>query len=570
MSHYLHCRSLLGGIARRTGLRSPDHPGAGPAWTHARPVRRTYTAHRSLIDVTDLIDLSHAPSRTVYASNSSDHPDSNRPDAAVDDTKQQASGSETPAGLDELTRFDSLLKVLEEGLARHGPIDPTRLTKFARAWRKHTPDDVVKRISPGEEREFFQDVDAMTTHETPDSPPLSAGAPMSKAGHSGSDTLTSGLGPDELPLETLTTNAAHASHPSVEQGPTSASESDARPTSKPFNVWQPLMQDLLRNLPTAPHATGPKSPSPHPRGPSGARSYSTRAASKRPVSRYAHGAPTSLLEPLPNADLILKENLSVYYPEELYAKVQAPISPTEALRQRQAQSVVTGAPVPSDHPLISRNATRLTPLTADPATESTTAAVEPASVENEPEDVGLASNLAPDLGDISLEAGKASSLTVSLPLYPGDLVEIFDTRGAAPRFGIVLAALLPDAHSGRYQVLTDGQVILTIHDYQVSFWAPNFLFSQPAVLETCWRFHIRSIGAYHVNLSTTEARQARGLTPREVTQRLLDPKLNQQKRGYIKAHLKEDLARAVPDSNNLVPAIPMLRGVLSDWRARVD
>ncbi|RKP38240.1 hypothetical protein BJ085DRAFT_28307 [Dimargaris cristalligena] len=411
----------------------------------------------SLIDEDDLLDFQdvHASSISRPASNVTVSKE------LFDEPLAEGNLRANPA---QLERFQQLIHTLEAGVAQHGPVDRPRLVDSSSAWRKLRPDAPIDKLSPNDDVNLGRAVDAMLDLNPSGDP--AAVVPETPR------TNTKPLLPSELPYGQL------SAHPAPLPGAKKASslpprkpQSKSKSAAAGSNHWWPLMQDLLKHTATKPsRPSGDRSQRSFSTGTHVARSHEiTRPARhSESESRAGGGQPPSAQVA---ADLKLAGHLRLndayYYPPELYARVQPAQSPMEAIcRRQEIPDTVVGTPLPADHPLITRSTSHSMstkfPSVIDPS--DTTTAVEANALDGDKpnainSDAHLGSvdsphwNTAPII-DTNVEAGKSSQLSVNLPLQPGDLVELFVSDSSRPLFGIIIAAVLPDANSGRYQMLS--------------------------------------------------------------------------------------------------------------------
>ncbi|KAJ1971559.1 3'-5' RNA exonuclease complex component [Dimargaris xerosporica] len=310
------------------------------------------------------------------------------------------------------------------------------------------------------------------------------------------------------------------------------------------------------------------------------RTYATKAArKKKPATNFrketSPQSPTTTS--IPTMPFSLKkrgeaiEDLQVlYYPPELYQRLVPAQTPTEAFQIRQLRPQRMGTPVPLSHPLVDcktwgarsglagGSSEELKPATTLTAEKTTADFVD----YNDLQMPTQATSSTDPSGSYELTA----TSTVTLPLEPGDLVDIFAVDQSIPQFGIVLSSSLPETGSSRYQVLTMTHQVLTVTDRSVSFWIPGFIFSNASVLETCWRNYCRDHPRYHISVSRQlyESYLKKGF--REGSQEYLAP----QFAGTSGQRLAADLQRALPSPDNILNAIPALRFAMNQWRQQIE
>ncbi|KAJ1959215.1 3'-5' RNA exonuclease complex component, partial [Dispira parvispora] len=580
-------------------LRSPCSVSSGPCrllsdQTHTEP-----GDHNSLIDLGDLLDFSELPSLSVdRPPTSHEQPVHHVVDSAQTKTadsidREQPQGSNasslfptpyseegqpavTPA---DLERFAQLIETLEEGVNRQGPIDWTLLERVPSKWRRYTSADVIRTLNIADRHQLQETADQMM------------GSQSQLA--SRSEKL---VAPSELPLDEISgltlKGEKETDGSSVLNAPSSSlheSRSSSPPSDSPSTIsgqgsgsqkpWLPLMLNLLekpcrdKKAPTHPSSIATQR-----------RSFSTRYANYS-TTRDTETQSTDSSRPV-DGKLDDREDFTswlLYYPPELYQRIQPVLTPSEAIRKRKHKVLPMGTPLPPDHPMIVQTRGRVT-VTVTPATTEEASNVPPtspwsgqpeslddtATTKNDSEEVLGTSPVGITTSEWGEELGKESAGPVNIPLQPGDLVELATVNTGAPRFGIVLASTLPEAGSNQFQVLTSCQKILGIRATQVTFWIPGFAFSNEEVLEGCWAHYTHDHVAYRVPVSGKVRRSFQNSDRRTFSQEILQKRLSKDTQEYLRGSLKSDLDRALPQPENILPIIPVLRQVLRRWQSRIE
>ncbi|KAJ1971413.1 hypothetical protein H4R34_005753, partial [Dimargaris verticillata] len=481
----------------------------------------------------------------------------------------------------ELHLFGRLIDELETGLQKRDPIDWTRLVDYSRNWRKHVPDDVVPELSTTHLREFHDATDQMitTAAESPEatstrvsSPSPSSPPPSSASGYSSATTQgrlprSTKMAPHELPLEELSQQQS--------SGQLHSTASTSHQASN--NLWLNLMLQLVPPSQRKQYldrlSPGPSSPSSIQK-----RTYATKAAQKKKLAAKSRGEPippSSKMKGLPTMPFTLNrrgkyaEDLQVlYYPPELYQRLVPAQTPTEAFQSRQLRPQRMGTPVPLSHPLVDRTAQDSSSgLGGDEKPKPETALIADKTTADfvDYNDLQRPTQASPSTDPSGSYEFTATS-TITLPLEPGDLVDIFAVDQSIPQFGVVLASSLPETGSSQYQVLTMTHQVLTVTDRSISFWIPGFIFSNASVLETCWRNYCRDHPRYHMSVSREVYKSYLKKGFRDGSRDYLAPTFS----GASDQRLATDLQHALPTPDNILRAIPALRFAMNQWRQQIE
>ncbi|KAJ1660426.1 3'-5' RNA exonuclease complex component [Dispira simplex] len=589
----------------RWPLRFPCSERLGPCRLLSDHARTQPDNHHSLIDLSDLLDFSELPSLSVdRPSTSHDQFVRHAMDSAQTKEKEtlykgqpqssdtsslfptpSTEGDQPAVAPADLERFSHLIEALEEGVRRQGPIDWTLLERVPNKWRRYTSADVIRTLNIADRHQLQETADQMMGSQS---------QLVSK-----SDKL---MDPSELPLDEISSvplkGEEETDGPSVLNAPSSSPHevrssspsSDTPPAifdqvSDPQKPWLPLMLNLLEG------SCRGKKRSTHPSSTAAQRRlfstlYTNQSTSRLyTTTRSTKSQSTGLSGPIGKNSDNPEDSGSwlLYYPPELYQRAQPVLSPIEAIQIRKHKVLPMGTPLPPDHPMIVQTRGRVT-VTVTPATVAETSDVpsispwsgqpesldDTATTKNDSEEALGTSPVGITTSEWGEELGKESTGPVNIPLQPGDLVELATVNTGTPRFGIILASTLPEAGSNQFQVLTSCQKILGIRATQVTFWIPGFAFSSEEVLEGCWAHYTHDHVMYRVPISEKERRLFQYSDRRTFSQEILRKRLSEDTQKYLRDNLTSDLNRALPQPENILPIIPVLRQVLRRWQSRIE